>query len=134
MARHSFAPSGRAVIVLARKEKNMEEVKVTVKYETHTVVDWILVIVSFIIGGVLVCFLKIGESMYWLISVSVLFALMVLALTVIQLCYVLTAKSVAQSAIVLKIEEEKRKQEEARKSVEDKKYEAAGKVFRVKIV
>lgn len=118
--------------MVARKEKNMEEVKV--KYETHTVVDWIVVIISFIMGGALVGLFKIEESMYWLIVVSALFALMVLALTVIQLCYVLTAKSVAQSAIELKIEEGKRKQEEDRKSVEDKKYEAAGKVFRVKIV
>jgi len=112
----------------------MEEVKVTVKYETHKAGSWVLLISALIVGGVLVGLFKIEESMYWLIVVSALFALTVLALTVIQLCYVLTAKSVAQSAIELKIEEEKRKQEEARKSVEDKKYEAAGKVFRVKIV
>ena len=116
--------------MVARKEKNMEEVK----YETHKVEDWIVVTISFIMGGALGCFLEIEKNMYRLIAVSALFALMVLALTVIQLCYVLTAKSVARAAIELKIEEEKRKQEEARKSVEDKKYEAAGKVFRVKIV
>lgn len=114
--------------------KHMEEVKVTVKYETHKAGSWVLLISALIVGGVLVGLFKIEESMYWLIVVSALFALTVLALTVIQLCYVLTAKSVARSAIELKIEEEKRKQEEARKSVEDKKYEAAGKVFRVKIV
>ena len=120
--------------MVARKVKHMEEVKVTVKYETHKAGSWVLLISALIVGGVLVGLFKIEESMYWLIVVSALFALTVLALTVIQLCYVLTAKSVARSAIELKIEEEKRKQEEARKSVEDKKYEAAGKVFRVKIV
>ena len=118
-----------------KSEVNKYDVNVTVKYQTHKAGSWILVILAFVMGIALVVLLKQeGFYKFELIVFSVLFVLTIFVLTAIQMCYVLTAKSIAQSAIQLKIEEEKRKEEEIKKDIEEKKYECASKIHKVQIV
>lgn len=118
-----------------KSEVNKYDVNVTVKYQTHKAGSWILVILAFVMGIALVVLLKPeGFYKFELIVFSVLFVLTIFVLTAIQMCYVLTAKSIAQSAIQLKIEEEKRKEEEIKKDIEEKKYECTSKIHKVRIV
>lgn len=117
------------------EDRKKEMVDVTIKYETHKISSWILVILSFVMGAVLAVLSRQDELReFELVVFSALFVLTVLVLAAMQICYVLTAKSIAKSALQLKIEEEKRKQEEVKKDIEDRKYERASKTHTVQSV
>lgn len=115
-------------------EDKQDNIEVTIEDVPWAVVSLVIVVVFSIFGGGLVAWFKMQMGKYGIIAALVVFVLLVLAFTVIQICYVLTAKSIAQSAIQLKIEEEKRKEEEIKKDIEEKKYECASKIHKVQIV
>lgn len=115
-------------------EDKQDNIEVTIEDVPWAVVSWVIVVVFSILGGWLVAWFNMQMGKYEIIAALVVFVLLVLAFTVIQMCYVLTAKSIAQSAIQLKIEEEKRKEEEIKKDIEEKKYECASKIHKVQIV
>ena len=114
----------------------MDEVKADNDKEEKTpmFVSWAIVALLAVVAIVLVFLFKTQAKPYEIIAASVLFMLTVFVLAAIQMCHVLTAKSIALSTIQLKIEEEKRKQEEAKKACEDAKYEIARKILKVEIV
>lgn len=107
-------------------------IEITIEDKTAT---GVLLAMGILLGVIAIAlFLSDEKKQMCLITVSVFFVLAVVVLAAMRLCYVLAAKSIAQSAIQLKIEEEKRKGAEIKRDIEYKKYECAGKVHKVQIV
>ena len=124
----------RSMGAVKMDEDKQDKIEVTIEDGAWAVSSWVIVAVFSILGGGLVAWFKMQMEKHEIIAALVVFVLLVLAFTAIQMCYVLTAKSIALSAIQLKIEEEKRKEEEIKKDIEEKKYECASKIHKVQIV